>query len=218
MIYTPTQQIVRKIARLKKKGLEETSVTILELNKQLEELRNNYLETPRSIIEYPVRYNSFYNNDSKTIDIVTIFQLIKSNKTNYVYNSRNRYNSKYKRNTYSPCGLFYGTNSIRKLNNLLLFQIQGKALTKSEWEKLTMDEFTFASYYAMEDKVTNIFVQAENCTLKNIPVYQQEIQKYYERLLKNSKIICQTIYSVLPLTHDYNLYYNTNSSFFKINQ
>lgn len=218
MRYTPAQQISRKILKLRKKGFDDTSVEIIELNLQLTELRNTYFTIQKKFHKYPVKYNNGKKNDNNIVDITDIFQLIKSVDNNYKYRSGTRYNSRYTRNTYTPCGIFYGTNSIRKLNNLLFFQIHVKAFTTSVFLKIISDEYTFAAYYEFEDKVINIFVQAENVSTCNILVYQKEIQKHYGRKLKNTIIKSPDIYTLLPLTHDHNLYCNSNSAIFKINQ
>ncbi len=218
MRYTPAQQITRRIAKLRKKGLDEKSFEIIELNKQLTELRNTYITTQKKFHKYPVKYNNGKKDDVNIVDITDVFHLIKSKDIIYWNRSRTRYNSRYTRNTYTPCGIFYGTNSIRKLNNLLFFQIHVKAFTTSVFLKIISDEYTFAAYYEFEDKVINIFAQVENVSTDNIQVYQYEIQKYYERKLKNSIIKCPEIYAVLPLTHDVNLYCNTNSTIFKSKQ
>jgi hypothetical protein len=218
MRYTPAQQITRKIVKLRKKGFDDKSIEIIELNKQLTELRNTYITTQKKFHKYPVKYNNGKKDDINILDIIDVFQLIKSKDTIYKNRSGERYNSRYTRNTYTPSGIFYGKNSIRKLNNLLLFQIYVKALTISLFQKIISDEYTFAAYYEFEDKVINIFVQAESVSTGNILVYQNEIQKHYERNLKNSIIECPEIYIVLPLTHDYNLYCNTNSTIFKSKQ
>lgn len=215
MRYTPAQQITRKIAKLRKKGFDETSVEIIELNKQLTELRNTYIATQKKFHKYPVKYNNGKKDDVNIVDITDVFQLIKSKDIIYWNRSGTGYNSRY---TYTPSGIFYGKSSIRKLNNLLLFQIPVKSLTNLVFQKIISDDYTFAAYYEFEDKVINIFVQAENVSIGNIQVYQNDIQKYFESKLKNSIIKCPEIFTLLPLTHDVNLYCNTNSIIFKSKQ
>ncbi len=218
MRYTPAQQITRKIAKLRKKGFDETSVDIIELNKQLTELRNTYITTQKKFHKYPVKYNNGKKDDVNIVDITDVFHLIKSKDIIYWNRSRTGYNSRYSRYTFTPCGIFYGNCSIRKLNNLLTFQIHVKAFAYSLFQKIISDEYTFAAYFEFEDKVINIFAQVENVSTGNIQVYQNDIQKYFESKLKNTIIKCPEIYIVLPLTHDNNLYCNTNSTIFKLKQ
>jgi hypothetical protein len=211
MRYTPAQQLARKIAKLKKQGIDENDVVLIELHHQLETLRNNYLTTSKQTHTYPVKYLNNNNTDAKFQDITEIFKLIKSKDTKYGYSINVGFRSTYRRNTYTPCGIFYGTNSIRKLSGIMLFQIKGKPLTSAILKEVNSNNYTFATYYEFEDKVTNIFVKAENISPNNIKSYQKLIRSHYEAKLKKLMISFPSIYVKLPLTYDPNLYYDINS-------
>lgn len=216
MRYSSAQQIVRKIARLKKKGFDENSKIIIDLNSELEQLRNAYLYSIKEIQNYPVKYLSWNKNDKKVADITEIFSLIKSKETYYGYYTTHRYKPSYKRNSYTPCGLFYGINSIRKLNGLLLFQIKGKTLRQSDFQAIKSDNFTFATYYEFEEKTTNIFVKTQDISPSNIVQLQEMIKNHYSKKLKQLKITIPEFTISLPLTHDAALYHNENSIAFKL--
>lgn len=216
MRYTPAQQLARKIAKLKKLGKDENDAVMIKLHHQLETLRNDYLTASKSIHAYPVKYLNNDKTDDKIQDISEIFKLIKSKDTKYGYSINGGFRPIYRRNTYTPCGLFYGTNSIRKLNGLMLFQIKGKPLTSSILKEVISDNYTFASYYEIEDKVANVFVKVENISSSNIKSYQKIIRSHYEVKLKKLTISFPSIYVKLPLTYDYALYHNTNSTPFNI--
>lgn len=216
MRYTQAQQIVRKIRSLKEKGFNETSEKIIELNKELEKIRKNYFSSKIEIQRYPVKYFSNHKNDQNAVDLNEIFSLIKSKETIYGYFTKRRYQSEYKRNTYTPCGLFYGKNSTRKLNGIILLQLKGKPLIGSISQIIKSDNFTYAAYYEFEKKTTNIFVKAESINALNIAAYQKEIYKHYQRQFKNLVLTIPDFNITLSLTHDATLYCNENSNMFKI--
>jgi len=216
MRYTPAQQLARKIAKLKKHGIDENDAVLIELHHQLETLRNNYLTTSKQIHTYPIKYLNNNNTDAKFQDITEIFKLIKLKDTFYGHFSKGRNGTYDLRYTYTPCGIFYGTNSIRKLNGIMLFQIKGKPLSNSILQKVNSDKYTFATYYEYEDKVTNIFVKVENISTNNIKSYQKLIRSHYEAILKKLMISFPSIYVKLPLTYDFALYQNANSTPFNI--
>lgn len=215
MRYSPAQQIVRKIVLLKKKGFEETSEKIVALNAELVKLRNVYFSTKKEIQKYPVKHFKWNNTSNKILDITEIFKLIKSNETYYghYYKGRNSINDT--RNKYTPCGLFYGTNSTRKLNGLLLFQIGGKPLINSISQAIKSDKFTFAIYYEFEEKVTNVLVKTNCIISSDITILQKMAYEYLSNKYKNLKITIPHIRIALPLTYDSDLYCNENSTVFK---
>lgn len=187
----------------------------------------SFKESKRKRFNYPVEIINNFKNKSSKVELVSIFDIIRSDKFKSDQELLKRlieddiflptvYFENRKR--YTPCGIFYRkTNAIgiRILNQLIILETKKNIISQSEIQIIKNDEHTFAFYRQIFPGSYILLVETINLNRNNYVEYQEKIESYYAKLLGSTKVKAINLNTSIPFSFDSELYYNIHSKQFK---